>query len=227
MKKAEKNKLIEWGFTHFNRFFLRSHFEQIHVWKDSKEIPNRRTLFLINHSTWWDPLLIFYLNDQIVQSDGYAMMSEKGMKKHPFFQKVGGYSINAELRRGMIESLQYSIQLLNEDKTVWIFPQGQEEHLEKRPLEFFSGTAYIAEHSEDVNVVPISLYYSLEHSRRPNVYVRIGEPVKNSSFSSLNRKELSNLLEDLATKQLDELREAVIQEQHNLFDQQFRRWKEQ
>lgn len=215
MQQANKSKMIEWGFTRFNRVFLRSHFEKIQLWKDYFQVPNKRTLFLINHSTWWDPLLIFYLNDKIVQSDGYAMMSEYGLKKHPFFRKVGGYSINPNNKRHLVDSLNYSIDLLRNNKTVWIFPQGKEEPLEKRPLEFSSGTAFIAQRCEEINVVPVSLYYSFEDTRKPNAYVTFGSPIDTSSIK--DRKQLTTLFEMRATKQLDELREAVTHKNNEVF----------
>ncbi|MCA0969476.1 lysophospholipid acyltransferase family protein [Halobacillus litoralis] len=218
MKKANKNPIMEWGFTRFNRLFLSFHFEHIRLWSRDAKPFRRRTLFLVNHSTWWDPLFIFYLNDRIIQSDGYAMMHEDGLKKHPFFQTIGGYSINGDDRRHVFESLNYSIEQLKDDKTVWIFPQGQEEHLEKRPLDFFSGTALIAKRCPGVQVVPISLYYSLEHTRKPNAYIKIGESIDSNALRSMNRKELTLHFEEVCTAQLNELRKAVIEENHSVFE---------
>ena len=217
MIRARKNKLMEWGFTRFNRLFLQHHFEDIYLWNHNRFPPNKKTLFLINHSTWWDPLLIFYLNNQVIQSDGYAMMHEDGLHRHPFFKTIGGYSINSSDRRHLMESLHYSVELLNQDKTVWIFPQGEEQHLEKRPLQFFSGPAFIADRCSDVQIVPISLYYSLEHTKKPNAYIRIGPVIDRDSYKFMNRKEKMKHFEEVATLQLDELRASIVEEDSNAF----------
>ncbi|RWZ60794.1 glycerol acyltransferase [Halobacillus fulvus] len=217
MLPANKHPLIEWGFTRFNRIFLKKHFESIYLWKPSGTIPSKNTLFLINHSTWWDPLMIFYLNDQIIQSDGYGMMHEDGIQRHPFFRRIGAFSIKPEDRKHLIASLKYSTTLLNEQKTVWMFPQGEEQHLEKRPLHFFSGAAYLAQNASHVNVVPITLYYSLEHTRKPNAYIRIGEAIEPDDLSRMKRKELTEFLERVMTNQLNELKETIVSENHQGF----------
>ncbi|WP_226578186.1 lysophospholipid acyltransferase family protein [Halobacillus litoralis] len=215
-QKAHKRPFIEWGFSRFNRLFLRAHFSTIYF-DPPATTSNRSTLFLINHSTWWDPLFIYYMNDQLIHSDGYGMMHEDGIRRFPFFKSIGAYSVNSEDKRHMMASLKYSIELLNAGKTVWIFPQGEEQHLEKRPLQFFSGISYLVQKCPDIDVVPVSLYYSLEHSRKPNAYLKVGDPVEKSSYRQLNRKQMTTLFEKVSTDQLDRLRSKVIQEDHETF----------
>lgn len=215
-KPAHKRRWLQWGFTRFNRVFLRYHFQNILV--DAPENPShKKTLFLINHSTWWDPLFIFYLNDRIIRSDGYGMMHEDGIRRFPFFRSIGAYSVNSENRRHLIESLRYSMDLLQASKTVWIFPQGAEQPLEKRPLEFFSGIAYLAQKCPDIDVVPISLSYAFEHTKKPNAYIIIGEPLDKEHYMNLDRKSMTKHFEKKAEKQLNILRERIIYEEHHAF----------
>ncbi|MGP4075023.1 lysophospholipid acyltransferase family protein [Halobacillus sp. K22] len=215
MLKAKKNSFIEWGFSRFNRFLLKSQFKRINI--SYSTLPEGPALFLINHSTWWDPLMIYHLNKEIIQSDGYGMMHEDGIRRFPFFRRIGAFSINTNDRRHLLQSLNYSKALLEQGRTVWIFPQGEEQHLEKRPLEFFTGVAYIAKKCPTVPVVPISIYYSFEHTKKPNVYIKVGEPLDRETYSSLNRKEMTRYFENLSTEQLDQLRETIIKEDHQSF----------
>ncbi|ELK44587.1 lysophospholipid acyltransferase family protein [Halobacillus sp. BAB-2008] len=215
-REARKHPLIEWGFTRFNRWFLKKHFESIRV-ASPPEVASRNVLFLINHSSWWDPLVIFHLNERLVQSDAYGMMGEEGIRRFPFFRSIGAFSVDKTDRRHLLESLKYSIRLLERQRTVWIFPQGEEQHQEKRPLEFFSGISYIAEKTPDVKVVPVSIYYSLEHTRKPNAYIEIGNPLPENEYLPLNRKQMTNYFEKCATDQLDRLREKVRTEDHRTF----------
>ena len=46
-------------------------------------------LLIANHSSWWDGLVTFYLNNAVLKTDLYAMMSEQGMKDFPFFNELG------------------------------------------------------------------------------------------------------------------------------------------
>ncbi|MBN8234233.1 lysophospholipid acyltransferase family protein [Halobacillus kuroshimensis] len=215
-KPSHKRPVIEWGFTRFNRMFLNIHFNRI-LLNAPESVPKENTMFLINHSAWWDPLFIFYLNDQVIHSDGYGMMHEDGLQKFPFFRSIGAFSINSSNRKHLMESLSYSANLLSKGKTVWIFPQGEEQPLEKRPLEFFSGISYIVQKAPHVHVVPVSIYYALEHQRKPNAYITIGEPLPQEGYAKLNRKSMTHYFETAATKQLDELRARVIQEDHEVF----------
>lgn len=215
-RTAHKRPFIEWGFTRFNRYFLRWHFADIRL-QAPDDIPKEKTLFLINHSSWWDPLFIFYLNDSIIHSDGYGMMHEDGIRRFPFFRSIGAYSVNSEDRRHMMSSLKYSVDLLESGKTVWIFPQGDEQPVEKRPLEYFSGVSYIVQKCPDVHVVPISIYYALEHTRKPNAYIRIGETLEKDRYAALDRKTMTEHFETVATNELDALRKDIIEEAHETF----------
>ncbi|MCP3026309.1 lysophospholipid acyltransferase family protein [Halobacillus sp. A5] len=217
MIQADKSPLIMWGFTRFNRFFLRHHFQRIRVYNANHAPIPSRSLFLINHSSWWDALVIFFLNEQIVRSDAYGMMHEEGIRRFPFFKKIGVYSMNSGDRRHLTASLAYSQKLLSENKTVWMFPQGDEQHLEKRPLQFSNGAAYIEEHTNDINIIPVSLYYSLEHTRKPNVYAQLGRPIDRSRYIHHSRKEKTRVFEECVTIQLDELKHKVVTEKVNHF----------
>ncbi|MFC7321373.1 lysophospholipid acyltransferase family protein [Halobacillus campisalis] len=217
MLKADKNNFILWGFTRFNRKFLKHHFHNIYVKNSTKKPMNKRTLFMVNHSSWWDSLVIFFLNEQIIRSDAYGMMHEEGIRRFPFFRKIGMYSINTDDRKHLLESLRYSVDLLHHDKTVWIFPQGEEQHLEKRPLGFYSGASYISQKVEQLSIVQVSIYYSMEHHKKPNLYIHIGPPLKPEAYANYSRKARTQLFEDKATNQLDQLKQCVIAEDHKSF----------
>ncbi|WP_173916647.1 lysophospholipid acyltransferase family protein [Halobacillus sp. Marseille-Q1614] len=217
MIKAKKNKWLMWGFTRFNRQFIRRNFQNIYIRRESERPLNMRKMFIVNHSSWWDSLIIFFLNEQVIKSDAYGMMHKEGMERFPFFRGIGVYSMDANDSSHLIESLQYSCELLNNDKTVWIFPQGKEQHLEKRPLEFSSGISYIVQKTDAVDVVPVSLYYSFGHTKKPDVYIQVGRPLENGTFQQLSRKKITDHLETVATEQLDLLKSAAVKEQHDEF----------
>lgn len=217
MLQAKKSRFIEWGFTRFNRWFLRSHFQHIRLIDDIPLTKKENTLFIINHSSWWDPLMIFYLNEQVLKTDGYGMMHKEGIQRYPFFRKIGAYSIDPDDRKHLIHSLKYSTTLLKRGKSVWIFPQGSEQHLEKRPLDFFTGISYIIKKCPEAQIVPVSLYYSLEHSKKPNAYIQLGEPLQRENYEGLSRQDMTRYFEHEATEQLDGLKDLIVNEKHERF----------
>lgn len=216
MIPANKSVFWEWGLYSFLKKLIPLSFEHVYIQGTTPKNVGR-TLFIVNHSTWWDPLMIFLVNKKVMQSDAYAMMHEKGIKQHPIFRRIGAFSVNRDSPKDIIHSLQYAVDKLQQDKTVWIFPQGDEQPLEKRPLEFQSGVSYITEKTPQIKVVPVSLYYAFEETRKPNVYISIGEDIINDSFETLTKKEKTSYIETEATMCLDELKRTIMENKKDSF----------
>lgn len=201
----------------YNLRLLKKTFHQISLTRSSLH-PNRipdSSLFLINHSSWWDPLMLFYLNEVWLKKDGIAMMDQNGLERFPFFRKLGAYSINAEDRRDILNSLQYTIQKLDQGTSVFLFPQGKETHIEQRPLRFMHGASYIQEKSSKTSIVPISFFHHFFHHQRPEWFIHIGEPLSN--HSDLSKKERTFFFETRMTAQLDDLKETAMQQNEDDF----------
>lgn len=211
MIDAKKSALFTKIFHYYNERLLKKSFYRIYL-KQKSSLPDGPVVFIANHSSWWDGLLAFYLTRTVIHQDCYAMMTEKGLKSYPFFRKIGGYSINRDNPKDVIKSLAYTSSLLELQKGVWLFPQGKEEHLEKRPLLFQPGISHVVERTSCVTVVPVSFYYTFRHNQRPEVFVSIGEGIKKEHLSSLlSKKAITAFLEDVVTTQLDEQRTEVIE----------------
>ncbi|MFA9557967.1 lysophospholipid acyltransferase family protein [Evansella sp. AB-rgal1] len=214
MIKAKKSTSFEIVFSVYNKRLLRRHFHRICLMKHWDK-PTNPAIFLVNHSSWWDPLVLFYLNTSFLETDAIAMMSEEGLTRFPFFRKIGAFSISQTSRKSIIRSLNYASEQISEGKSVFIFPQGKEIHLEKRPLSFFSGAAYLSEKHPTIPVIPITFYHSLCHYQLPEWYITIGEAIRVPNFR--NRKEGTNEFEKRMESQLDELRVLVIEEKKDTF----------
>ncbi|WP_197057410.1 lysophospholipid acyltransferase family protein [Pontibacillus halophilus] len=201
--------MFEWVFHKFNSFFLKRHFQHIYV-TGEPPLSRARSLFLVNHSTWWDPLVIFLLNRTCIRSDAYAMMSEEGVQSFPFFRRLGAFSVNQASRRDILASLHYAEERLQHEQAVWMFPQGEEQALEIRPLRFQNGASYVMDKVSNGTVVPIALYYTFQGTRKPNVYISIGTGIPFSNFVHMSRRERTTKLEDIHTSVLDDLKQQVV-----------------
>ncbi|WP_110113225.1 lysophospholipid acyltransferase family protein [Bacillus sp. CGMCC 1.16541] len=213
----KKSERFEQLFHPFVAHQLKKHFYKIYLYEEANIQQHRPTIFIVNHSSWWDGLVCYYLNRVKLKHDSYAMMSEQGVKDFSFFQKIGAFSVNPSSPKHVIQSLRYAKKLVNEQKSVWIFPQGKEEHLEKRPLQFSKGVSYVIDEVEDVTVVPITFYYTFRHDQRPELFITIGKPVHSSTFLSDSRDKITQKLETMVTKQLDASREKLIKEEVTSF----------
>ncbi|AZB42301.1 acyl-phosphate glycerol 3-phosphate acyltransferase [Bacillus sp. FJAT-42376] len=207
MIEASKSKWFDFGFSKYVNRLFKQHFRGIFIMAPSA-LPDH-ALWCSNHSSWWDGLVLHYLNRTVLKHDFHVMMHEKGLKDFPYFRKMGAFSVNRDHPREIIHSVQYAGTLLNEGKSAAIFPQGDEKHLEQRPLGFLSGIIAIAEKSPDTPILPIALYYSFGAEKKQELYIQIGEPLAYSSLTG-SRKEKTYRLEELFTVQLDGLRAKVI-----------------
>ncbi len=211
MIKAKKSALFETGFNLYLTPLIRSSFSLL-LGEGVKKIPKKPALFIANHSSWWDGLVFFYLNRTVWRHDIHMMMHEEGLKKHSYFRYLGAFSVNRQKPKDIVLSLQYAENLLKQGKSVVLFPQGDEFHLETRPLAFLAGAAYLMENCPDVPVVPLSFYYSFGHQQKPELWIRQHAAISTDKIAHLTRKEKTAFLEKLSTEQLDSLKKTVISE---------------
>ncbi|MGG3267878.1 lysophospholipid acyltransferase family protein [Priestia aryabhattai] len=210
----KKNSIFERFFQLFVTYQLKKQFYRIHL--HIEELPKDKKMLLIaNHSSWWDGLVTFYLNNAVLKTDLYAMMSEQGMKDFPFFQRIGAFSVNAASPKHTVESLRFASRLLADKKAVLIFPQGKEEHLEKRPLAFSEGPAFLLKKQSDVEVIPITYYYTFRHDQRPELFIWVGQAVFYDLANA--REDITKTLAGAVTDQLDHQKQKIIQENDEEF----------
>lgn len=183
------------------------------------------SLIISNHSSWWDGLLFFFLNHHVWKLDAHIMMHERGLKQFPFFRLLGGFSIDRENPKDILASLRYAEQLLKEGKTVILFPQGDEFHLETRPLQFNTGVLYLLQKCPHVPLIPVRFYYSMRREKRPEVWIDQGAALTLDAIPHGSRKERTAWLQDHETAALDRLKQDVLEENHGGFRELLKRRK--
>jgi chlorobactene lauroyltransferase len=171
------------------------------------------TIFLANHSCWWDLFLVHQLNETI-PVDGYGMMEHFNLLRFGFFQRIGAFSVDRTDPVSVRASLEYAAGLLRRPRAgVWIFPQGKIEANDVRPLTFQPGIRALVRRTGRVRVVPVAFRYEFWQDERPEALVRFGEP------SWVDRADLPTLIptfETRLTEELDALRtDAIAQRAEN------------
>lgn len=190
---------------------LKKHFYKVYV-KSEHEPSDRAKLYIMNHSSWWDGLIVFYLNRYLLKEDAYAMMSKDGIEKFSFFSKIGAFPVDPASPKSLIKSLKFADEKLKEKKSIWIFPQGKEEHLEKRPLSFMNGPAYLAEKNKDVDIIPVTAYYTFRHDQRPELFISIGKSITIEEMNNMHRNDMSDFFLQSLEKSLNQVKADIINE---------------
>lgn len=212
MQEASKSSVLDFLFYYYNRRLLKKHFYQL-LYREAEAVPSGPVLFYANHSNWWDGLVLHYINRAHFKKNAFAMIDEEGLRQFPFFRRLGAFSIDRSSGRHMLRSLQYAKGKLQGNNAVWIFPQGKEEHLEKRPLAFSSGIARIISGNEQIPIIPVSLYYSYFHKQTPYLFIETGKPFYfDSGTGGSSYPEITAHLEHRLTSQLDRLAADVVEE---------------
>lgn len=165
------------------------------------------TLFLANHSCWWDLFLVHALNTTI-PVDGYGMMEHFNMVRFGFFRRIGAFSVDRTDPVAVRASLDYAAELLQKPRAgVWIFPQGRMVGNDVRPLDFQSGLRALVRRAGRVRVCAVALRYEFWQDERPEAFVRFRKPewVDRSTLATLVQDQEQHL-----TRELDALRADVI-----------------
>lgn len=103
-------------------------------------------------------------------------MLEEQLKRYWFFKKLGCYSIDLNDHRKMIPSLKYTMDLLlKSNNIITIYPQGEIQAYEQRPVGVRDGIDFIAKKSTvDFQILPIAFKIHYTNERLPIVYARFG-----------------------------------------------------
>jgi len=125
---------------------------------------------LATHSSWWDGMILFHLDQTCFHHDPYVMIDQAGLARFPFFSRLGAFSVDRTSFSDIKKSLQYAKARLQNGSSVWMFPQGEERHQEERPMHLASGATQLMRHADTVSLV--AFYYSYGHEQQPDVYVR-------------------------------------------------------
>ena len=201
------------------QYKLRQGFHQIHAQgldplRASLADEAGGTLFLANHSCWWDLFLVHFLNESI-PVDGYGMMEHFNMVRFGFFRRIGAFSVDRTNPASVRASLEYAAGLLRSPRAgVWIFPQGKIETNDVRPLTFQPGIRALVRRAGRVRVVPVAFRYDFWQDERPEALVRFGIP------TWVDRPDLPTLIDTFEarmTAELDTLRAESIRQDPTRF----------
>ncbi|MEH7302574.1 lysophospholipid acyltransferase family protein [Neobacillus drentensis] len=210
MIPAKKSKWFSHLFHSYQRYYLwLRNFHSVQMAGEVDPRTDYPVLYIANHCSWWDGLIIFQIIKDFSNKEHFIMMEERQLRQYPFFRKLGAFSIDKEKISEVRKSLLYAQNLMANKRAVWIFPQGAIYHQEKRPFVFQKGSAFLLKRFDKCLVKPVSLHYSFNQYQRPTASIFFGEEVliKSSHFTS---SELTQYLEELLEQQVTSHRDMVI-----------------
>lgn len=203
----KKNKLTQWFFRQGQRRLLQNAFFRLDVYTVTPQTP---VLVLVNHSSFYDSLVLFELErSHILPPSIIAVMHAQGLTKHKIFRGLGVVPVSSPVKLSEFKQL---VTLMH-DHSLLLFPQGKEEHVEKRPLTIEKGAATLLAKHPQHGILFISLYYSFTDQKRGRIACRMHHVP--ATARPHQTTALHSFIAQTMTEQLDVVKEHAI---HQTFD---------
>jgi 1-acyl-sn-glycerol-3-phosphate acyltransferase len=183
---ARRSRLLPL-YARYARRLLRQGFARVWVggapWPGAGSGP---VIGFLNHSAWWDPIVLLHLSHDVFGCDGYGLMQGAQLQRFPFFRQVGCFGATGDGMDDARAVAAHAAALLRgaPDRTLWIFPQGALLPA-RAPLAFRSGLARLQRTVPEATLVPVALRYELRAEQRPELFVRVGTAVPHDAHEPL------------------------------------------
>jgi 1-acyl-sn-glycerol-3-phosphate acyltransferase len=182
-------------------------FESVGIECDYKPDKGQKTIYYLNHNSWWDGLIPFLLNQRLFGQNARGMMEDVQLHRYKFFRRIGVFSINLTSPRSSMQSLRYAIKSMERpNAALYIYPQGKIVPFSTGPLDFRSGIGWLAKKLPNADLVPVGIYIHTKVNDKPTLEISVGDAVtisRRKPADEINHRleeELSNLLQQMVNR---------------------------
>jgi 1-acyl-sn-glycerol-3-phosphate acyltransferase len=194
--------------------YVRKHFHAVRLSNSGHPFPppaDEPLLIVLNHPSWWDPMICVVLSRLIAERDQFAAIDAEAVKRYAFFKRIGFIPVDTKSLRGAAKFIRTGATILSQpNRAYWVTAQGRFTDVRERPLAINSGVGHLASRLSAGAVLPLALEYSFWTERTPEALVRVGEPIRVADHPGLSGKEWTARIEDAMTRNLDVLNAEAI-----------------
>jgi len=170
-------------------------------------------IFYANHAYWWDGFWSQLCTEEFFHQRLHIIIELQQLQKHRFFTRIGAFSLDQSRPKSLPATLNYAAELLaaqsDRQNALWIFPQGKIEHVDKRPLVFYKGTASMVERllEKVPQVYLVSVVSRIEYlgEQKPELFLSFKEPKLVSRATFAGKENLTESMREMTERHLDEL----------------------
>jgi phytoene desaturase len=167
-------------FTRYVRRYLTRNFRALRLSRGGRpEVPAEGPLVIVlNHPSWWDPLVAIVLKDLFPRHSHYAPIGAAALGRYRFFERLGFFGVEQGTRQGALAFLRTGAAVLaRPDTALWVTAQGRFTDPRERPVRLRPGVAHLLRRLEGGVVLPLALEYPFWEERYPEALARFGTPV--------------------------------------------------
>ncbi len=217
--RANKNVVGNWVLTQLlvlpalRRAFGGVHLYLHHEAKQLRSEPDVPVIYCSTHPGWWDGYLSYVVNESTLRRDGYLMMEEVHLVDVPFATWAGVFGIDRHDPRKALASIEYIVDILRHrpNTALYMFPQGTITHPDRRPLGLYGGVGNLARRLDRCAVLPVAVRYEFLLEQAPEVFVRVGPPLRfDMRRERLSSASVNARIEDALTATADRLHADIM-----------------
>ena len=227
--KVNRSRLYTLWFGWYSRRQFRRFFNSVRVFMNPQTPLMERgvpVVFYANHAYWWDGFWSQLCTENFFHQNLFIAIEEPQLRKHRFFTRIGAFSILRSNARSAVRSLEYAAELLLQpsirQNALWIFPQGEIHHVDRRPLGFFGGTASIVSRvlarSPAIYLVSVVSRIEYVEEQKPELFLSFQEPWLIDRDDLPEHKNITDSMQKTTEFHLDALKTKIIQRQLDDFE---------
>jgi 1-acyl-sn-glycerol-3-phosphate acyltransferase len=216
-----RSDVLSRGFRWWVRGYLKKHFHAVRLSRGSRPnvSPEVPLVIVLNHPSWWDPLIGVFLAGLFPERVHYAPMDSKALARYRLFEKLGFYGVELGTAQGGISFMKTTTAILSQPRSaVWITAQGRFADPRVRPPELLPGVGHIARRLRQGVIVTLVLEYPFWEERLPEALARFGEPIVVERGETHSASEWVNRIEENLSAAQDALMADALRRDPTTFE---------
>jgi 1-acyl-sn-glycerol-3-phosphate acyltransferase len=206
---------------HVKRFYLARDFHAVRLSRFVRPEPIQAgpLIVVLNHPSWWDPLVAFVLAELFPERSHYAPMDSAALSRYRIFERLGVFGIEIGTLRGARDFIRTSCAILSRPQTaLWITTQGRFADVRERPPGVLPGVAHLARRLQGAVILPLALEYPFWEERYPEVLARFGRPIVVGPRADRSVEEWRTCIEEALASTQDALASEAQRRDPAAFD---------
>jgi 1-acyl-sn-glycerol-3-phosphate acyltransferase len=135
-------------------------------------------VFVMNHPSWWDPLIGLIASRFFPAMKGFAPIDKKALDKYAFFGRLGLFGVDQNTIQGAKSFMASSKAILKDpNHSLWITVQGEFTDPRIRPVSVRPGAGHLLANLEQGTLWPLVMEFPFWEEAFPEALIRFGAPV--------------------------------------------------
>jgi 1-acyl-sn-glycerol-3-phosphate acyltransferase len=160
--------------------YLPRHFTAVRLSRsgDAPRLPDGPVAVVLNHPSWWDPLICMVLSGLFAGRRHYAPIDAAALERYRFFSRLGFFGVERDRYRGARDFLRIGRAILGQpDSVLWVTAQGRFADARDRPVRLAPGVGHLLKGMTCGVVVPLAIELAFWDERLPEALAYFGEPL--------------------------------------------------